>query len=88
MFFALHGIGTNELICSFGCKLGVNFIAMATRSGVVLAINSLANAGIICVTRQEHEQFEPLLEEYFNASEVSDDEVGSDAKMECGKLHG
>ena len=76
----------NEVICSFSSKLGANLFTMATRNGVVSAINSLANDGIVRVTRQEHEQFEALLEEYFNASDVSDDEVGSDAEMECGKI--
>ena len=76
----------NEVICSFSSKLGANLFIMTTRNGVVSAINSLANNGIVCVTRQEHEQFEALLEEYFNASDVSDDEVGSDAEMEC-RLH-
>ena len=76
----------NEVICSFSSKLGANLFTMATRNGVVSAINSLANDGIVRVTRQEHEQFEALLEEYFNASDVSDDEVGSDAEIECGKI--
>ena len=76
----------NEVICSFSSKLGANLFTMATRNGVVSAINSLANDGIVRVTRQEHEQFEALLEEYFNASDVSDDEVGSDTEMECGKI--
>ena len=76
----------DEVICSFSSKLGANLFTMATRNGVVSAINSLANDGIVRVTRQEHEQFEALLEEYFNASDVSDDEVGSDAEMECGKI--
>ena len=76
----------NEVICSFSSKLGANLFTVATRNGIVLAINSLANNSIVHVTRQEHEQFEALLEEYFNASDVSDDEVGSDAKMECSKI--
>ena len=59
---------------------------MATRNSVASAINSLANDGIVRVTRQEHEQFEALLEDYFDASDVSDDEVGSDDEMECGKI--
>ena len=82
----------NEVICSFSSKLGANLFtvatrnSIATRNGIVLAINSLANNSIVHVTRQEHEQFEALLEEYFNTSDVSDDEVGSDAKMECSKI--
>ena len=76
----------NEVICSFSSKLGTNLFTMATRNGIVSAINFLVNNGMVRVTRQEHEQFEALLEEYFNASDVSDDEVGSDAEMECGKI--
>ena len=72
----------NEVICSFSSKLGANLFTMATRNGIVSAINSLANDGIVRVTRQEHEQFEALLEEYFNANDVSDDEVGG-----CHSFH-
>ena len=74
---------TNELICSFGCKLDANLVRVATRNGIVPAINSLANDGIVRVIRQEHEQLEALVEEYFDTSDMTDDEVGSDAKMEC-----
>ena len=76
----------NEVICLFSSKLGANLFAMATRNGIVSAINSLANDGIVLVTRQEYEQFEALLEQYFNATDVSNDEVGSNAEMECIKL--
>ena len=76
----------NEVICLFSSKLGANLFTMATRNGIVSAINSLANDGIVLVARQEYEQFEALLEQYFNATDVSNDEVGSNAEMECIKL--
>ena len=55
-------------------------------SSVLLAINSLSSDGMVRLDTNEHAQFEALVEDYFNASDGSDDDSsGSDDQMECGK---
>ena len=69
-------------------KFGTKLAAMATNSGVLLALNSLASDGIVRLTRKEHQQFEALVEDHFYASDRSDDDSGrsDDDLMECGKF--
>jgi len=57
-------------------------------SSVLLALNSLSSDGMVRISANEHKQFEALVEDYFNSSDVSDDDSGSDDNdgMECGKL--
>ena len=55
-------------------------------SSVLLALNSLSSDGLVQLSKKEHEQFEALVEDYFNTSDRSDDDIsGSDDEMECGK---
>ena len=75
---------TNELICSFSLSWAQTSFCNGYQ--VISANNSLANHSIVRFTRQEHEQLEALLDEYFDASHVSHDEVGRHAEMECGKI--
>ena len=73
---------------SLSVKFGAKLATMATSSGVLLALNSLASDGIVRLTREEHQQFEALVEDYFNVSDGSDDDSGrsDDDLMECGKF--
>ena len=57
-------------------------------SSLLLALNSLSSDGMVRLSTKEHEQFEALVEDYFNTSDGSDDDSsGSDDidNMECGK---
>ena len=83
--FTLHGIGTNEPICSHGGKNWRKAVKMA-KSSVLLALNSLSSDGMVRLTTEQHQQFEALVEDYLDESDGSDDEIsGSDNEMECGK---
>ena len=60
--------------------------SLMASSSVLLAINSLSSDGMVRLDTNEHAQFEALVEDYFNASDGSDDDSsGSDDQMECGK---
>ena len=56
-------------------------------SSVLLALNSLSSDGLVRLSAKQHEQFEALVEDYFNTSEASDDANSSrsDDEMEYGK---
>lgn len=55
-------------------------------SNVLFALKSLSSDGMVRLSAKEHEQFEALVEDYFNTSDGSDDaSSGSDDDLECGK---
>lgn len=56
-------------------------------SSLLLALNSLSSDGMVRLSTKEHEQFEALVEDYFNTSDGSDDDSSGsdDIDMECGK---
>lgn len=49
-----------------------------------VALNSLSSNGLVCLLTKQHEQFEVLIEDYFNSSDASDyaSSSGSDDEME------
>jgi len=59
-------------------------MATSSRGGVLSAINSLANDGLVRLSNKEYAQFEALVQDYFDRSDGSDDDI-SDDEMECGK---
>ena len=54
------------------------------RSGVLSAINSLANDGIVRLSSNDYAQFEALVQDYFDKSDdSSDDEISDQEGKEC-----
>ena len=54
------------------------------RSGVLSAINSLANDGIVRLSSNDYAQFEALVQDYFDKSDdSSDDKISDQEGKEC-----
>ena len=62
-------------------------VSRSSNSNILFALNSLSSDWMVCLSGDQHAQFEALVEDYFNydTSDGSDDYSESDDEMECGK---